>query len=83
MWSFQLHCNIMLFLCECVCPNSKCFVLLISPDHKDTEAKLMKCLEYIQKEEERLGKDVDQLDTFLSKEFSKDVLVKFSIDIPL
>ena len=52
-----------------------CLVLLLSSDQTDTDAKLMKCFEYIQQEKEMLQKDVDQLDQILSKFFLQDVAV--------
>ena len=41
----------------------------------------MECLEYIQQVKERLQMDVDQLDEILSKQFSIDIAVKFTISI--
>ena len=47
----------------------------VTSDQRDTKAKLMECLKYIQQEKERLQKDVDQLDEILSKQFSIDIAV--------
>lgn len=52
-------------------------MFLLSSAQRDTEAELMKCLEYLQKEKEDLQSDLKQLqDETLSKMFSRDAAVK-------